>query len=124
MDLAVSMRVPAFSIPALKGASGAKVKDMCLTSGARISISSTNPGDAFTEVSISGTQHSVRLATRLIKMAVLHGRAGDKVPPPGEYHADKKAEAELDTLVFYRESQARAFNTLYPVPVEPDSHNI
>ena len=117
MDLSVSMRVPAFSIPALKGASGAKVKDMCSTSGARISISSTNPGDAFAE-------HSVRLATLLIKMAVLHGRAGDKVPPPGEYRADKKAEAELDTLVFYRETQARAFNTLYPVTVKPDSHNI
>ena len=123
MEHKVSMEVPTFSIPALKGAAGAKVKDMCATSGARICISSPRQGDTSTEVSISGTPHSVRLASLLIKMAVLHGRAGDKLTPPEEYLPDKKAEAELNISVFYKETQARAFHKLYPNTARPDDNN-
>jgi hypothetical protein len=124
MEHKVVMEVPTFSIPALKGAAGEKVKDMCTTSGARICISSPRPGDPLTEVSISGTQHSVRVASLLIKMAVLHGRAADKLTLPAEYHPDKKAEAELNISVFYKETRARAFHTLYPDTAVIDDHNI
>ena len=96
MESEISMQVPTFSIPALKGAEGAKVKDMCATSGAQICISSPRQGDPLTEVLISGTQHSIRIALLLIKMAVLHGRAGDKLTLPAEYLPNKKAEAELN----------------------------
>ena len=40
---------------------------------------------------------------------------------PGEHLADKKAEAKLDTLVYYKRAQARPPNTLYPVAGESDS---
>lgn len=109
----MSMQVPTFSIPALKGPAGAKVKDMCTTSGAQICISSPRQGDPLTEVLILGTQHSIRIALLLIKMAVLHGRAGDKLTLPAEYLPNKKAEAELNISVFFKETQSRAFYTLY-----------
>ena len=124
MEQKITLRVPAFSVPALKGAAGAKVKDMCTTSGAWIFISSPSLGDPFTEVSVSGTAQSVRTASLLIKMAVLHGRAGDKLTPPEEYKPDKKAEAELNISVFYRETQSRAFNTSYHSTAVSDSNEI
>ena len=122
MESEISMQVPTFSIPALKGAAGAKIKDMCATSGAQICISSPRQGDPLTEVLISGTQHSIRIALLLIKMAVLHGRAGDKLTLPAEYLPNKKAEAELNISVFFKETQSRAFHTLYPNTAMPDNN--
>ena len=124
MEHTVSLRIPASSIPALKGAAGAKVKDMCTTSGAKICIPSPPQGDTFAEVSIAGVQHSIRLATLLIKMAVLHSRAGDEIPPTDEYLPDKKAEADLNISVFYRETQSRAFHTLYPIKARPGVNDV
>ena len=96
---------------------------MSTTSGARVTIPSPCQGDSFTKVSITGAQHSVRTAPLLIKMAVLHGIAGDKLTLPEEYFPDRKGEAELNIAVFYKETQSRAFHTLYPYTAAPTSHN-
>ena len=110
----MTMWVPTFAVSALKGSSGSKVKDMCKTSDTEISFSPTIEESALTEVSITGSTQAVALATQLIKMAVLHAHAGIKTPPTEEYLEDKKAEADLDATVFYREMQSRAFNSSLP----------
>ena len=114
MSTTMTMWVPTFAVSALKGSSGSKVKDMCKTSDAEISFSPAIKENALTEVSVSGSNQAVALATQLIKMTVLHAHAGIKTPPSEEYIEDKKAEADLDATVFYREMQFRAFNSSLP----------
>ena len=114
MSTTSAMWVPTFAIPALKGSSGSKVKDMCKTSKAEIHFNPTIEENILTEIFISGSNQAVALATQLIKMTVLHAHAGIKTPPSEEYIEDKKAEADLDATVFYREMQFRAFNSSLP----------
>ena len=64
--------------------------------------------------------HEVALATRLIKMAVLHAKAGVVIPTKVEYEANEKEETALKVLAFYRGTQARAFNSAYPATTPGD----
>jgi len=114
MSTTSTMWVPTFAISALKGSSGSKVKDMCKTSKAEINFNPTIEENALTEISISGSNQAVALATQLIKMAVLHAHVGIKTPPAEEYTKDKRAEALLDATVFYREMRFRSFESSLP----------
>ena len=55
----------------------------------KINFSPAIEEDALTKVSITGSDQAVALATKLIKMAVLHVRAGVKTPSIGVYLEDK-----------------------------------
>ena len=114
MSTTSTMWVPTFAISALKGPSGSKVKDMCKTSNTEISLNPTIEENVLTEVSISGSNQAVALATQLIKMTVLHAHVGIKTSPSEEYTKDKKAEALLDATVFYREMKFRSFDSSLP----------
>ena len=108
------MKVPAFAVPALIGKDGRKVKDIELTSGTLIDISRPSTAGPWAQIIISGTGSAISIASRLVKMAVLHARAADHTPGPSSYSRDKKAEAQLDMLTFYTETGARSFNTRHP----------
>ena len=108
-----TLKIPSIAVPSLIGKEGYKIKDLEATSGAAISISRTQDGDAWVWVSISGSTEAIHIATLLIKMSVLHTRAADKVLAP-DNNKDKMAEARLAAISFHREMFEAAFYTRFP----------
>ena len=108
------MKVPSLVVPALLDKHGSKVEDIQNTSKASVRVQRPPQGGAWAQVDVYGSEKAASMACHLIKRTTRHTKAVEHTPPHLHYTRDERVEAQLNMLMFYMDTRAKAFDTKHP----------